>query len=290
MDAIEHLMRQHHEAAGRLRVGPPTRLAFVVCSYDTAFESVADQIEEKIRQLTAAYSIEESIQWSLWVVDDLPAQRGFGDAVREGFRRADVRLRLTASLRCVSMVSRAPRKGGLKGRALIDGFSAALRWQPDVVIYLNLNLKVDAQMSALCVEAVAHGQADVAVGSRFSGDGGIVIGAGPLGRLKSRVFSRMARTALPSLGAYVDTNAPVKVFSAAAAAHLVRHARLDDVTLDCEWLLLVQSAGFRMARFPIAWIQRPGSRPPWHMVALTLRDVWRLRQRWIAGDFPRRDT
>jgi len=165
---------------------------------------------------------------------------------------------------------------------------AALAWDPAVVVYLNLNLKVDAQLSSVGVEAVSTNEADVAVGSRAQNDGGLVVGAGALGRVKSRVYSRIARTALPTLAQYVDTNAPVKVFSAAAAAHLVQHARLDDVTLDCEWLLLSQTAGFRMCRFPIAWIQRTGSRPPWHLIALSLRDMWRLRRRWIAGELPRR--
>ncbi len=270
LEHLDQLFSNSREAARRLRSGPPVRVAFVACSYDTAFEPPADQVEEKIHQLQEAFGIDEGVEWSLWVVDDLPAEIGFTHAVEVGFSRVDPRLRQAARLRCLPMHSEVPRPGGLKGRALLDGMGAALEADPVVVVYLNLNLKVDALLSAVGIEAVSADRADVAVGSRARGDGGLAVGAGALGRVKSRVYSRIARTALPPLAQYVDTNAPVKVFSAAAAAHLVAHARLDDVTLDCEWLLLSQTAGFRMCRFPIAWIQRAGSRPPWHLIALSL--------------------
>ena len=285
MDAIYERSRA---AARALRAGPRLKVAFVACSYDTGFEPVADQVEEKIRQLEAALGIDDAVEWSLWIVDDLPPAEDFTAAVRDGFARAPATLRAQTRLRCVPMGSRPRQPGGLKGRALLDGMVAALTWAPDLVVYLNLNLKVDARLCAVGMAAVANGRLDVAVGSRAKVDGGVVEGAGTLGRVKSRVYSRIARTALPPLEDYLDTNAPVKVFSAKAAGHVVTYARLDEVTLDCEWLLLCQIAGFRMGRFPIAWIQRAGSRPPWHLIVTSLRDVWRLRRRWTGGDLPRR--
>ena len=288
MTPMDGICARSLTAARALRAGARCKVAFVTCSYDTAFEPVADQVEEKIRQLSAAFGVDDAVEWSLWIVDDLPPEADFGAAVRDGFARAPAALRDQARLRCVPMSSRPPRPGGLKGRALLDGMVAALSWAPDLVVYLNLNLKVDARFSAVGVASVVKGRLDVAIGSRAEVDGGVVAGAGTFGRIKSRVYSRVARTALPPLGDYVDTNAPVKVFSAQAARHLVTYARLDEVTLDCEWLLLCQTAGFRMGRFPIAWIQRAGSPTPWHFIASSLRDVWRVRRRWAGGELPRR--
>jgi len=288
IDPLDVLLDQSRHAAQRLRTGRPVRIAFVACSYDTAFEPVSEQIEAKIRQLEEAYGRDEAVEWSLWIVDDLPPATGFSESVKVGFHWADSHWKIAERLHCLPMKSAPPRAGGLKGRALLDGMKAALKAGVDIVVYLNLNLKVHARLTAVGLEMIALNQADIAVGSRAHRDGGQVVGAGVLGRTKSRVFSRIARTALPPLASYVDTNAPIKAFSAQAAAHLIRHARLDDVTLDCEWLLLGHTAGFRMGRFPIAWVQRTGSRPPWHLIGLTLRDLWRLRRRWKAGDMPDR--
>jgi hypothetical protein len=79
----------------------------------------------------------------------------------------------------------------------------------------------------------------------------------------------------------------MKGFNRAAARHLLAVARLDHVTLDVEWLTVAHAGGWRVRRFPIGWRQRPGSHPPWHLVALSLRDVMRVRRWWKQGRYQR---
>lgn len=258
---------------------PAAPVAIVATSYDTAFEPVDAQVRFKLAQLESLFA-DTDIDWTLWIVDDLPARTGFGAAVR----RVE-----SPRLRCVPLQSTRKRRGGLKGRAVLDGMQAALDHTPDLaaLAYVNLNLKVDARQLGVGLAAILTDTVDVAVGSRAESDGGVVVGAGRLGRVKSRIFAGIARAALPPLAEYGDTNAPMKIFSAAAAWHLLDRARLDHVTLDVEWLTLVHAGGWRVARFPIGWVQRPGSRPPWHLVALSLRDVARVRRWWRGGHYSR---
>ena len=177
------------------------------------------------------------------------------------------------------------RRPGVSKEGPALGIERILRERPqvDAVVYLNLNLKVHAALAAPGIAAVLAGRCAVAVGSRAEEDGGLVIGAGGLGRLKSRAYSRLARTLLPPLCGFIDTNAPVKIFNAQAARALVATAQIDEVTLDCEWLMIMHVQGFEMGRFPIAWVQREGSRPPWHLIPLSIRDLFRIRRRWKRG-------
>ena len=267
--------------------GQPKNVAFIACSYDTRFESLDMQLHEKVRQLTDAYGLEGPVRWSLWVVDDLPDTAWFGRNVQNAFNSApDLRI-LESRLHVLKMSSCKPCPEGLKGQALLDGMAAALRAQPDLdaVIYINLNLKVNAVFSAPGLLQLLRGTCDAAIGSRACRDGGLAVSAGWAGRLKSRGFNLLVRTMLPQLAAYHDTNAPMKIFSPAAAWHLIRNARIPSVTMDCEWLLLLHNSSFCISCFPIVWEQRPGSRPPWHLSIKCLTEVYHVRKRHriIAG-------
>jgi len=78
--------------------------------------------------------------------------------------------------------------------------------------------------------------------------------------------------------AYKDTNGPMKVFNERAARALVRHARINDVGLDVEWLMIWLRAGCKVKRFGLYWQQRAGSHPPWSKTAMMLADLARLRR------------
>ena len=264
----------------------PLRVAFDTCSYDTHFEPIEKQVDTRIEQLIDMYGVDGPVHWSLWVVDDLPQSRGFGQAAEAAMRRRTT-LYASGRLRCVPLTGGARRVGGLKGRALLDGMAMALASDAtiDVVGYLNLNLKVDLRLSSMGLALIQRGDCAAAIGSRAERDGGLVIGAGRLGRMKSRIYGAMARWALPPLASFIDTNAPMKLFTRRACEALVQTAQIEQVTLDCEWLMIMHAQGFTMRRFPVAWIQRPGSRPPWHLVPLSVRDIYRTRRRWRHGEF-----
>ncbi len=248
-------------------------LAVCTCSYDTAHESVADQVETKIADLRAAL-VNADPRVSLFITDD-PSRPGFAAAAREGARRAGGELVLVPP-------SVSSSRGG-KGHALRTALAAALATTPTpgAFVYVNLNLKVPARFIAAAL-AQASG-VDVVVGSRSPHDGGSARGQGALGMLKSRVWSSLARAALPQLAgprpSFWDPNAPLKLMSEAAARLIVDEGRIDGVGFDAEWLCLWLRAGLRVEVIPIVWEQRAGSRPPWGLVPEMLLELAATRRR-----------
>ena len=142
-------------------------IAFVACSYDTKFESVTAQVTGRIEQLIAGFGTNAPIDWSLWIVDDLPSTQGFAADVDAAYTQFE-ELNRQGRLQCLAMETKARRPGGLKGRALLEGIERILRERPqvDAVVYLNLNLKVHAALAAPGIAAVLAGRCAVAVGSR----------------------------------------------------------------------------------------------------------------------------
>jgi hypothetical protein len=279
----EQAVKEAEKLGGRL--DETKRVAFIACSYDTSFESVKKQVVEKVDQLVKAYGLNGKVSWSLWLVDDLPAVAGFSRAVQDGFNAVSNKLGEEGRLKLIKMRSEKPMSSGLKGRALLDGMFAALEDDPGLaaLVYMNLNLKVDACFSAEGLRQVLCEGFDAAIGTRSPEKGGLVIGRGIAGNLKSRFFNFLIRMLLPPIKTYYDTNAPMKVYNPEAAGLLVRSAVLPTVSMDCEWLMLLHLNGYQVARFPIAWVQRFGSRPPWHMILPCFMDILKIRKRWKLG-------
>jgi len=286
MHTKEAIRAAAEEAAAELaRLPQPVRhVAFVACSYDAFFEPLELQIGTKLEQLSKDFGLEGPVHWSLWVVDDLPPAAGFTEAAQKAFAAAPENVLAANRLHVLRMNSCQPRHGGLKGQALLDGMHAAMKAidKLSAIVYINLNLKVDALYAAPGLVQVLTGKSDAAIGSRSEKDGGLAIGRGLAGTVKSRAFNLLSRMLLPPLRGYYDTNAPVKIFSPPAARLLVEHARIPTVTMDCEWLLLLHRADMKVSLFPIVWAQRSGSRPPWHLSRSCLADVLAIRRRLIS--------
>lgn len=276
----------------RLDEEGPLELALVTCSYDTAFEPVAAQVEGKVEELLSVFPLMGPLRFSLLVVNDAQPRRreAFARGVEEGFRRCPRALQDEGRLLLRPLLTGTPGRFGLKGLALREGMLRALSRSPDVVGYVNLNRKVHAAQVATGLRALLDDGLDAAIGSRAAIDGGAQEGAGALGRLKSRVYNRLARSALPPLMGFLDTNAPMKLFRREAAKAVATCARLDGVSFDCEWLMILHEHGFRMGRFPVRWVQRRGSRPPWPVVASMVGDLARLRRAWHAGCLHREEV
>jgi hypothetical protein len=249
------------------------RVAFVACSYDTDFEPVESQVAAKCDQIARSFPAGGPVSWVLWVVDDDANHPDFGAAARRASVADGVQIRT------LSLAHRPA--GGAKGRAILAGFRTALEEDPalDALVYINLNLKVDAQLAATGIRRIVEG-ADAAIGTRSSSRGGRVVGAGRLGRVKSIAFNRLVTGLLPQLRGWRDTNAPMKVFAPSAARLLFENAVIPRVTLDVEWLTLLRAAQARVEPFGVVWTQRPGSSPPWHLVLRAAADVVIIRRRW----------
>ena len=260
-----------------------TRLWVVATSYDTAYADVTEQVLTKLRQLDAAFGAEGLVRPSLLIVDDAPGKRPFGRDVDRAFARAPMQFRGPGRLIRQPLFYGRVRRFHTKGLALREGFLTALQAGADVVVYVNLNDKVDARQIATGLWALFEHGAEAAIGSRAHLDGGGALGRTVLGNLKSRVYARIVREQLSPLGRYRDQNAPLKIFSARAARAIVEYARIDGVAFDAEWLLLLELGGFSVIRFPIIWVQRAGSRPPFFAIWSMLGDLRRLERAWRTG-------
>ncbi|MEO1483815.1 MAG: hypothetical protein AAFU77_17030 [Myxococcota bacterium] len=247
------------------------RLAFVTCGYDTAFTSLERQVYRRLAQLHSTY---HDLDWQLLIVDDMPFHYGLTLAAH----RAADRLGLREKLRILDYEGARFEDGREKGAALMQGMRELQRTgDVDALVYLNLNLKVHAALSATGVRRVVCEGHGAAIGTRSPEEDGWTRGAGTLGRSKSRVFNALVAGMLPEIGRYRDTNAPLKVFGPRAIEVLCEGSRSSHITMDCEWLLLLHREGLDPVRFPIVWTQAPGSHPPWHRVPASALDVFRLR-------------
>lgn len=252
------------------------RLAICTTGYDTAHESVADQVQTKIADLCAALD-HQNVEISVFIGDD-GSDPFFAPAARAGAARIP-----EVPTLIVPTTSTSTR--GRKGKALRAALAAAVSSTPtpDAFVYLNLNLKVPARCVAAAVtRARAHrslGGVDVVVGSRSPRDGGTAKGTGAIGALKSRVWSSVAHAALPQLRTFADPNAPLKLMSERAARMIVSEGNIDGVGFDAEWLCLWLRAGLRVATIPMVWEQRAGSRPPWELVPEMLSELAQTRRK-----------
>jgi len=273
--------------AERLRdlLNETKKVAFICCSYDTSFESIENQVIEKVHQLVKTFGLNEKIVWSLWVVDDLPEEAGFGRAVQKGFSAVSKKLGDESRLKLIKMRNAISMTGALKGRALLDGMSVALKNDPDLaaLVYMNLNLKVDARFSTEGLMQVLCEGFDASIGTRHPREGGTAVGRGLAGNIKSWAFNALVRLLLKPINCYYDTNAPMKVYNPAAAKLLIRRGVIQTVGMDCDWLMLLHLNNYEVFRFPIVWSQRLGSRVPWHMVLPCFMDVLKIRKRWKMG-------
>lgn len=265
--------------------GRELEVAFVTCSYDTSFEPVSEQVRRKVEELLLVFPEGGPVKLSLLVVNDAPRVESdaFARAVLEGFSRCPPRLADEGRLRLVPLSTTGQGPFGRKGRALREGMRLALERGADVVVYVNLNLKAHAAQAATGLRTLLDECLDAAVGSRARKDGGAQLGAGALGALKSRAYNRLTRAALPPLEGFLDTTGPMKVLRRRAAAVVVDRARIDGAGFDGEWLCVLWAHGLRAGRFPLRWVQRRGSRPPWALVGRMVLELARLRRALLAG-------
>jgi len=207
-------------------------------------------------------------------MNDAADQQSFAEAIRE-IDAPEV------SLHNVDITQKS--KWGRKGLALREGLRIGLRLNADYYAYINLNLKVDAKFIQTGIEAMQNNKWETAFGSRDVRDGGQRLGVGEFGQLKSFVFGHLARKRLPILGDFHDTNAPLKIFSIHSAQLIVDLAQSEGPFFDCEWILILLENKIKTGTFPIVWIQRSGSRPPWELVKQSLEELRRIQLRWRKG-------
>lgn len=293
---VRRLVAQGPVSADRLRRRRSSGWVEVVaCGYDTAFSSVQEQVVRKLAELKTVFppappGAGEVDHWrcSLRIVDDTDPRGSFAHEVRAGFAQAQSQGWSASDLHLQPLFGARPDRYGRKGLALREAMLSALQSDgpgrgADFVAYVNLNSKVHAAQLASGLNALERSGWDAAIGTRAGEDGGVAHGAGWFGAAKSRAWGRLVQAALPPLSGLLDQNAPLKIFTPRAARAICHLARIDGVTLDCEWLAILAASGLRFGRFPVAWRQRKGSRPPLLAITSMLSDLRLVQGAWRRG-------
>jgi hypothetical protein len=129
--------------------------------------------------------------------------------------------------------------------------------------------------------AIARGEADLAIGSRYL-QGGVAHGQPGWRRAWGRFVRAVIRRALvPGIG---DTQCGYKAFSAAAAEQIFTCATIDGWAFDLEALMLARRLGLRVREVPIEWRDAGASRVrACRDLPRVLRDALRIRRNVERG-------
>jgi hypothetical protein len=282
--ALVSALRDARRDAGALAsaLRRPFELCAITCSYDTAFEPIAEQVRAKLAELRSVFPDDGPVRLRLVVVDDTGAP-GFAEATQAAFSEAVPWLRDSDRLSCVRLPLDDAAPWGRRSLAVRAALDEALSREPDAVLQINLNLKVHAAQAATGLRALLDSGAEAAIGSRAFADGGRQAGAGLVGRAKSVAYNRLVHAALPPLSAFGDIGSPMKVISARAARVIARRSRIDSVGFEAEWLAILDANDLPAVRFGILWQQRAGSRPPLEKSGRMLADLAQVRRAWRRG-------
>ncbi|TMP92653.1 MAG: glycosyltransferase family 2 protein [Verrucomicrobia bacterium] len=192
---------------------------------------------------TLDYLHENSPQSELIVVND-----GSTDATasitREAFSNTKIATRLLENF---------PNRG--KGAAVRSGLLAA---QKPIALFFDADLSTPLGETPKLIEPIAHGEIDIAFGSRAI-DRSLIGQHQPWRREQAgRVFNLLVRlaTGLP----FWDTQCGFKGFRVDVCRPIFEAARLDGFAFDVELLYLAHRAGLRIREIPVRWNHSAGSK------------------------------
>ena len=202
----------------------------------------AARIGETLR-LTLDYLSANAPESELIVVND-----GSTDATaaiaRERLKDARIEPRLLENF---------PNRG--KGAAVRSGLLAA---QKPIALFFDADLSTPLGETPKLIEPIAHGEIDIAFGSRAI-DRSLIGQHQPWRREQAgRVFNLLVRlaTGLP----FWDTQCGFKGFRVDVCRPIFEAARLDGFAFDVELLYLAHRAGLRIREIPVRWNHSAGSK------------------------------
>jgi dolichyl-phosphate beta-glucosyltransferase len=202
----------------------------------------ASRIDETLR-LALDYLRNASPESELILVND-----GSTDATspiaREVLETAKIKTRLLENF---------PNRG--KGAAVRSGLLAA---QKPIALFFDADLSTPLGETPKLIEPIAHGEIDIAFGSRAI-DRSLIGQHQPWRREQAgRVFNLLVRlaTGLP----FWDTQCGFKAFRVDVCRPIFEAARLDGFAFDVELLYLAHRAGLRIREIPVRWNHSAGSK------------------------------
>ena len=212
----------------------------------------AGRIGESLR-IALDYLAGASPESELIVVND-GSTDATGEIVREVFSGA----------RGIStqLLENIPNRG--KGAAGRKGLLAAQR---QIALFSDADLSTPLEETPKLIEPIAHGELDIAFGSRAL-DRSLIGHHQPWRREQAgRVFNLIVRvaTGLP----FWDTQCGFKAFQMATCRPILEAAHIDGFGFDVELLYLASRAGLRLREIPVRWNHHDGSKV--HLVHDSLR-------------------
>ena len=192
---------------------------------------------------TLDYLHENSPQSELIVVND-----GSTDATASITREAFLNTKIATRL-----LENFPNRG--KGAAVRSGLLAA---QKPIALFFDADLSTPLGETPKLIEPIAHGEIDIAFGSRAI-DRSLIGQHQPWRREQAgRVFNLLVRlaTGLP----FWDTQCGFKGFRVDVCRPIFEAARLDGFAFDVELLYLAHRAGLRIREIPVRWNHSAGSK------------------------------
>ncbi len=164
-----------------------------------------------------------------------------------------------------------PNRG--KGAAVRSGLLAA---QKPIGLFSDADLSTPLGETPKLIEPIAHGDIDIAFGSRAI-DRSLIGQHQPWRREQAgRIFNLLVRvaTGLP----FWDTQCGFKAFRLDVCRPIIEAARTDGFAFDVELLHLAQRAGLRIREIPVRWNHAEGSKVRFFQDSLRmLREVIALR-------------
>ncbi len=192
---------------------------------------------------TLDYLHENSPQSELIVVND-----GSTDATASITRAAFSNTKIPTRL-----LENFPNRG--KGAAVRSGLLAA---QKPIALFFDADLSTPLGETPKLIEPIAHGEIDIAFGSRAI-DRSLIGQHQPWRREQAgRVFNLLVRlaTGLP----FWDTQCGFKAFRVDVCRPIFEAARLDGFAFDVELLYLAHRAGLHIREIPVRWNHSAGSK------------------------------
>lgn len=141
-----------------------------------------------------------------------------------------------------------------RGRALR---TAWLSSDADIVSYMDIDLSTDLKGFMPMINAIAHGDAEVAIGSRFKKQS--QVDRCLKREVLSRTFIGLIKLFFPR-SSFSDAQCGFKAVSRRAVDDLLPHVKNLGWFFDTELLLLADHFGYRIEDIPVRWIEDRDSR------------------------------
>jgi dolichyl-phosphate beta-glucosyltransferase len=150
--------------------------------------------------------------------------------------------------------------------------------QKPIGLFSDADLSTPLAETPKLIEPIAHGEIDIAFGSRAL-DRSLIGIRQPWRREQAgRVFNLLVRaaTGLP----FWDTQCGFKAFRLDVCCPIIKAARIDGFAFDVELLYLAHRAGLRIREIPVRWNHAEGSKVRFfHDSLRMLREVIALRKK-----------